>query len=489
MLLFKCKVQKAKFCHCRDISILGFNSEELLGSPLRLEDAGNQYGSIYKTASGSNQYLLRNNTSSWSIVDGSSQTLDFQLKRCETDCPYECKDGQWYKKDLKISYRISLSVTCNTEKLPKSGYSFTTAPSQDDLIRENVNSQSPLLVINSSARNSDCSDFSTKRECNRWIANPNLGCNVLAVSSVCKKSCNLCTISYKYCLKYETATIEFADANNVAKVEVSFATMGPVTFVLDRRKKKGDEVAFCIDVPSISSLVQHVRIRQSSTNQGWAIKSLYLYESVGPTKYVRYAMDKKNPSFWVDGNADCYDPPTNGLMCCANKAWCPLYVVDKQETIPDDTDSTTSGTRFSIVAVQSTHGNTQVANNTSIVDIELYIYTACPLAGFIFILGICSVVVWKKWANRKKSNADTEYEFDGYDSVEYLDNASADSYPKTRFNNKTSLKKNADAIGITLNPYYGGTLDFETQATNGASHEFGDEGHQPILTIQNPYYE
>ena len=74
-------------------------------------------------------------------------------------------------------------------------------------------------------------------------------------------------------------------------------------------------------------------------------------------------------------------------------------------------------------------------------------------------------------------------------TVENLDNAGADSHPKTRFNNQTSSAKNLDAIETTLNPYYGGKFDFETQATNGASHEVGDEGHQPVLTIQNPYYE
>ena len=132
-------------------------------------------------------------------------------------------------------------------------------------------------------------------------------------------------------MKYKTATIEYAESDAVAEVEVSFSDH-VLTFILDEQKSIGDQKLICMNSSSKSSTIEFVRIRQSpSVNDwnGWAIKSLEIQKQPGSNEYVKYSLGIRNEMFWTDGDDDCL-PNSDELLCCLNGTWCKLNVVASQ---------------------------------------------------------------------------------------------------------------------------------------------------------------
>ena len=128
-------------------------------------------------------------------------------------------------------------------------------------------------------------------------------------------------------MKYETDVVQYADSNGKVKVEISF-TETTLLFVLDGRKNKGEIRTECLEISSKSTpediLPEHVRIRQSYSNDGWGVKAIQIQNYPGSAEYGTYALDKEVSRFWTDGNGDCL-PRT--VLCCANGEWCDLTIV------------------------------------------------------------------------------------------------------------------------------------------------------------------
>lgn len=130
-------------------------------------------------------------------------------------------------------------------------------------------------------------------------------------------------------MKYETDRTEDANSNGGVEVEISF-TESKLLFVLDEQKTKGEEITVCLVISSHSPpsdiRPEHVKIRQSYSNDGWGVKEIQIQKYPGSVEYATYAIDKEEPRFWTDGNSDCL-PRNDGLLCCANGEWCDLTIV------------------------------------------------------------------------------------------------------------------------------------------------------------------
>ena len=114
-------------------------------------------------------------------------------------------------------------------------------------------------------------------------------------------------------------------------VEITFAEEPILLFDLDEPKTKGEEKRVCLIISSNSPpsevLPEHVRIRQSHSNDAWGVKSIQIQKYPGSAEYRTYSLDSNEKRFWTDGDSDCRSG-TDGMSCCANGDWCELRMFD-----------------------------------------------------------------------------------------------------------------------------------------------------------------
>ena len=112
-------------------------------------------------------------------------------------------------------------------------------------------------------------------------------------------------------------------------VEVSFSNDGncKIEFLLNENKVKGVAETQCLDVtcPSGINSPINVKIRQTSTNDGWRIEKMEIQKFPGSSDFITYSLDGTLTQFWVDGNDD---NDYGSTPACTDSEWCDLMRVD-----------------------------------------------------------------------------------------------------------------------------------------------------------------